>query len=40
MELGTSIDDQVIEDKIAQLNPGHCASIIYTVIISNMSFIR
>lgn len=31
MELGSSIDNKVIEDKIAQLNPGHCASIIYTV---------
>ena len=33
MELGNSIDTQVVEDKIAEQKPGCCASLIYTVSI-------
>ena len=33
LELGDSIDSKIVEDKISALNPGHCASLIYTVSI-------
>ena len=31
IELGANIDTQVIEKKVAELNPACCASLIYTV---------
>ena len=40
LELGDGIDTQVVEDKISALNPGQCASIIYTVSRASMVYVQ